>query len=194
MLWQLKIISEKCSYSTFNITNIRKESKRIKMPGPVDNIFIQHINQNLGIAHKVSRIYFEDIHDREDLLQEMMYQLWRSYPHFDGRSKFSTWMYSVCLNTALTYRKKNKKEKTEPLSLIHHHVPEQASTNKEEEINFLFDAIATLSPLNKAIMLLYLDDLSYDEIADITGLTKSNVSVKLVRIKKDLEKLLKEKI
>ena len=63
----------------------------------------------------------------------------------------------------------------------------------EEEINFLFDAIATLSPLNKAIILLYLDDLSYDEIAGITGLTKSNVSVKLVRIKKELEKILKEK-
>ena len=111
------------------------------MPELIDNIFIQHINQNLGIAHKVSRIYFQDADDCEDVLQEMMYQLWRSYSHFDGRSKFSTWMYSVCLNTALTYRKKNKKEKTESLSLLHDQIPEQPSTNNEEEINFLFDAL-----------------------------------------------------
>jgi len=160
----------------------------------IDNTFIQHINQNLGVAHKVSRIYFQDADHRKDVLQEMMYQLWRSYPHFDGHSKFSTWMYSVCLNTALTYKRKNKKQKTESLSLVHDQIPESSSTNKEEAINFLFDAISMLSPLNKAIMLLYLDDLSYDEIADITGLTKSNVSVKLVRIKRELEQLLKEKI
>jgi RNA polymerase sigma-70 factor (ECF subfamily) len=160
----------------------------------IDNGFIQHINQNLGIAHKVSRIYFQDADDRKDVLQEMMYQLWRSYPHFDGGSKFSTWMYSVCLNTALTYKRKSKKEKTESLAPVHDQIPESSSANKEEAISFLFDAITTLSPLNKAIILLYLDDLSYDEIADITGLTKSNVSVKLVRIKKELEQLLKEKI
>jgi RNA polymerase sigma-70 factor (ECF subfamily) len=160
----------------------------------IDNSFIQHINQNLGIAQKVSRIYFHDADDCKDVLQEMMYQLWRSYPHFDGRSKFSTWMYSVCLNTALTYKRKNKKEKTESLSLMHYEIPEASSANKEEAVNFLFDAISALSPLNKAITLLYLDDLSYDEIAGITGFTRSNVSVKLVRIKRELEQLLKEKI
>jgi RNA polymerase sigma-70 factor (ECF subfamily) len=77
---------------------------------------------------------------------------------------------------------------------MHHQIPESSSASKEKAINFLFDAISTLSSLNKAIMLLYLDDLSYDEIADITGLTKSNVSVKLVRIKRELEQLLREKI
>ena len=164
------------------------------MADQLDSSFIQHINQNLGIAHKVCRIYFQDIDEREDVLQEMMYQLWRSYPRFDGRSKFSTWMYSVCLNTALTYRRRNKKDKTESLSLMHQQIAEQPSGNEEEAIPLLFDAITTLSPVNKAVVLLYLENMSYEEIAAITGLTKSNVSVKLVRIKKELEIKLKSKI
>ena len=131
--------------------------------------------------------------DREDIVQEMMYQFWRAYPTFDGRSKFSTWMYRVCLNTALTYRKKFIKEQMQPLSLAHHHIEDQKLIDQEEPINLLFDAIATLSSLNKAIILLYLENLSYEEIASITGLTKSNVSVKLVRIKKALEIQLKVK-
>ncbi|HEY9486978.1 MAG TPA: sigma-70 family RNA polymerase sigma factor [Chryseosolibacter sp.] len=68
-----------------------------------DEAFLLQVNANLGIAHKVCRLYFDAPDDREDALQEMMYQLWRSYANFGGRAKFSTWMYSVCLRTALTY-------------------------------------------------------------------------------------------
>lgn len=147
---------------------------------------LELINANLGIAHKVCRIYFRDADDREDAMQEMMYQLWRSYDKFDGRSKFSTWMYSVCLNTALTYKRKNKVN--EPLSDDYDQVEEV--NNTEERIESLMNVIQTLSPINKAIVLLYLDELSYDEIAEITGLTKSNVSVKIMRIKKELKEKL----
>ena len=164
------------------------------MAETVDNTFVQHINQNLDIARKVSRIYFPDTNDREDVMQEMMYQLWRSYGSFDGRSKFSTWMYRVCLNTALTYRRNSSRRKTESLSVFHENIPDLSSGNKEEAITLMYDAIGTLSPVNKAIVLLYLEDMSYDEIASITGLTKSNVSVRLVRIRKELETALKEKI
>jgi len=164
------------------------------MADPLDDSFIQQINQNLGIAHKVCRLYFTDADDRDDVLQEMMYQLWRSYPGFGGRSKFSTWMYSVCLNTALTYRRKDKKQKNESLSQMHHQIAETPSGDKSEAITLLFDAIATLPPVNKAIVLLYLENMSYEEIANITGLSKSNVSVRLVRIKKELEIELKKKI
>jgi RNA polymerase sigma factor (sigma-70 family) len=157
-----------------------------------NDTFLQQINRNIGIAHKVSRIYFQDSDEREDAFQEMMYQLWKSYPRFDGRSKFSTWMYSVCLNTALTHQRKNKNVQNESLSRRHLEIPEQNNQHQEENLKMLFSAIATLSPLNKAIVLLYLDDLSYDEIATITGLTKSNVSVRLVRIKKELETQLKK--
>jgi RNA polymerase sigma factor (sigma-70 family) len=154
--------------------------------------FLEHINANTGIAHKVCNIYFRDSDERQDVLQEMMYQLWRSFPGFDGRSKFSTWMYRVCLNTALTYRRKSKSDKRESLSEKHDRIEE--ASDKEEQIELLNAAIATLSPINKAIMLLYLEDMTYEEIAEIMGLTRSNVSVRIMRAKQELEEKLKDKI
>lgn len=164
------------------------------MDDRINDEFIQLVNQNLGIAHKISRVYAMDAEEREDVLQEMMYQLWKSYKSFDGRSKFSTWMYSVCLNTALTYHRKEKKQKHQTISTVHYQIANADTDNKEAMIDLLLNTIATLPPLNKAIMLLYLDDVSYEEIANITGLTKSNVGVRIVRIKKDLETEMKKKI
>jgi RNA polymerase sigma-70 factor (ECF subfamily) len=154
---------------------------------------LELINANIGIAHKVCNAYFRDPADREDALQEMMYQLWKSYKSFSGASKFSTWMYSVCLRTVLTYRRKNKSARREPLSESHRQIADTSDKNREEMIVHLLNAIGTLPPLNRAIVLLYLEDLSYEEISEITGLSKSNVSVRLVRIKKELETKLKAK-
>lgn len=164
------------------------------MSNRLKDSFITQINQNVGIAHKICRLYFADADDRDDAMQEMMYQLWRSYKTFDGRSKFSTWMYRVCLNTALTYKRKDTKEKHELLSEKHDQIADSSASQKDETINLLFDAIGQLSPLNKAITLLYLEDMSYEEISSVTGLSKSNVSVRLVRIKKELEVEMKKKI
>lgn len=164
------------------------------MSGSIDGTFIQLINDNIGIPHKISRVYGQSIEEREDLLQEMMYQLWRSFRSFDKKSKFSTWMYRVCLNTALTYRRKSSKEKAETISLSHYEIPDQTHESQEEAIVVLYDAIASLTPVNKAIIMLSLEELSYEEIAQITGLSRSNVSVRLVRIKKELEKLLRKKL
>lgn len=163
------------------------------MATSVTDEFLRLINENLGIAHKISRIYFDDAESRDDIRQEMMYQLWKSFKGFDGRSKFSTWMYSVCLNTALTYRRKAQKESKESLSSRHEAIPEESKDRDDEDLQLLYDGIATLSPLNKAIVLLYLEDMSYEEIANITGLTKANVSVRLVRLKKSLETYIKER-
>jgi RNA polymerase sigma factor (sigma-70 family) len=167
------------------------------MGDQLESEFIELINQNLGIAHKVGRIYFPD-DEREDVLQEMMYQLWRSYPRFDGRSKFSTWMYRVCLNTAFTYKRKNKAKKNESLSLVHEHIADHPGNpgdeNQEAAITLLLGAIEGLSSLNKAIVLLYMENMSYEEIASVMGLSRSNVSVRLVRIKKELETQLRQKI
>ncbi|WOK05699.1 sigma-70 family RNA polymerase sigma factor [Imperialibacter roseus] len=162
------------------------------MSESVDSTFLQQINQNLGIAHKICLGYFQDAEDRADAFQEMMYQLWRSYESFQGDAKFSTWMYRVCLNTAMTYKRKSRKNTFDALSDRHDQMPASPSVNNEEELGLLFKAIATLSPVNKAVVLLYLEDLSYEEIAGITGLSKSNVSVKMFRIKKELEVLLKK--
>nr|PZN54282.1 MAG: RNA polymerase subunit sigma-24 [Bacteroidota bacterium] len=161
------------------------------MKEALDQAFLSEVNQNLGIAHKVARLYFADPDERDDVIQEMMYQLWRSYPRFNKQSKFSTWMYSVCLNTALTYVRKSSRRKSEPLSETHMQIADPGSENKEEKIARMYQAIGTLSPLNRAIVMLYLDDLSYEEIASVTGLTKTNVGVRLVRIKSELEKKMK---
>ncbi|MXV53201.1 sigma-70 family RNA polymerase sigma factor [Pedobacter sp. HMF7647] len=156
--------------------------------------FICLINQNLGIAYKVTGIYFHDADERADGLQEMMYQLWKAFPTFDGRARFSTWMYRVCLNTALTYKRKSATWKSEPLSPNHYQIADNPPGNQEELIALLRNAIAHLSELNKAIVLLYLEEMSYDEIALVTGLTRSNVSVRLVRIKRELEMHVKQQI
>lgn len=160
----------------------------------IDESFIQLINENIGIAHKIGRAYIPDPVERQDAIQEMMYQLWRSFPGFDHRSKFSTWMYRVCLNTVLTYTRKSQEKRTLPLSHLHTETSVQADTSTDEDVRRLFDAIGTLSDLNKAVVLLYLEDMSYEEIAAVTGISRSNVSVRLVRIKKELAVLLKEKV
>jgi RNA polymerase sigma-70 factor (ECF subfamily) len=161
------------------------------MDKPSNETFVQLVNENSGIAHRVCRIYFEDPDDREDAFQEMMYQLWKAFPGFGGRSKFSTWMYRVCLNTALTYRRKTRQHRPEPISGVHHEIAAPTSSHNEDLVT-LFRAIAMLSQLNKAIVLLYLDELSYEEIAEVTGISKANVSVRLVRIKKQLETIMNE--
>ena len=158
-----------------------------------EEIFLKEVNKNIGIIHKVANIYFSNAEDREDVRQEVLYQLWKSFPAYKGNAKFSTWMYKVALNTAITYIKKSSK-------ILHKEIlsgnyallvetNEQAEVN--EKLNLLYNAVTTLSSIDKAIMLLYLEDKSYDEIAVITGLTKSNISVRLVRIRLALKEKLK---
>lgn len=158
------------------------------MANDIDNTFLKLINENLGIAHKIARVYFDDAASREDVIQEMMYQLWRSMPSFDNRSKFSTWMYRVCLNTALTHFAKAKRASSEPLQAHHQNIPDV--NNSGDEINELMHAIGTLSKLNRAIVLLYLEDFNHDEIASVTGLSVKNVGVRLFRIRKELATLI----
>lgn len=157
------------------------------------DIFLDEINKNMSIIHKVANIYFSNADDREDARQEILYQLWKSYPGYKGDAKFSTWMYKVALNTAITYVKKgnkilDKEMLPENYSLFVEN-NEQAEIN--EKLNLLYAAINTLSGIDKAITLLYLEDKSYDEISAITGFTKSNVSVRLVRIRLALREKLK---
>jgi len=158
-----------------------------------ENKFVEDINRNIGIIHKVSNVYFTDADDRKDASQEILYQLWRSYPAFKGDSKFSTWMYKVALNTAITYSKKGNREV--PTDMQTGNWEQLAASNDQradlERMGLLYAAINTLSVTDKAITLLYLEDNSYDEIAEITGITKTNVSVRLVRIKRTLKEKLK---
>jgi RNA polymerase sigma factor (sigma-70 family) len=151
--------------------------------------FLANLNQNIGIVHQVCHTYFRrDAMEREDVFQDIMYQLWKSYPQFKEESKFSTWMYKVALNTAITHirrsiRAPRNTELTESVgctSQLNEHF-------RAEEVRLLHEAIAALTDIDKAIILLHLEDQNYDEIASITGLTKANVSVRLVRIKRALK-------
>jgi RNA polymerase sigma-70 factor (ECF subfamily) len=155
--------------------------------------FIDDINRHIGIIHKICNIYFNVPDDRQDATQEILYQLWRSYPAFKGNAKFSTWMYKVALNTAITYAKKSSRAPRNNILPEHYNQLADSTerNNTNEKMAFLYGAINKLSGMDKAITLLYLEDNSYDEISAITGLTKGNVSVRLVRIKKNLKEQLK---
>lgn len=161
----------------------------------IEETFITSVNENMKIVQKVCSVYSRhDIEERKDLFQEMLYQLWKAYPSFKGNAKFSTWMYRVCLNIAITWLKKVKKGTHERLSDINVDKWEYEIDNQEENIKLLYEAIEKLSSVNKAIILLYLEEMSYQEMAEITGLSKSNVSVRLVRIKQQLENELTDKV
>ena len=155
--------------------------------------FLANLNQNMGIVHQVCHTYFRrDAMEREDVFQDIMYQLWKSYPQFKGKSKFSTWMYRVALNTAITHIRRSTRTPqnaglTDSVAPAPH-ISEDMS--RVEEVRLLHEAIAALSDIDKAIILLHLEDQNYDEIASITGLTKANVSVRLVRIKRTLKEKL----
>jgi RNA polymerase sigma factor (sigma-70 family) len=165
------------------------------MQAETETSFLANLNQNIGIVHQVCHTYFRrDAVEREDVFQDIMYQLWKSYPRFKGESKFSTWMYRVALNTAITHirrssRAPQKAELTQPTD-DGADIDERMS--RKEESHLLHEAIAKLTDIDKALILLHLEDRNYDEIAFITGLTKTNVSVRLVRIKRMLKDYLRQ--
>ena len=154
--------------------------------------FLELVEQNQDIVHKICHLYAWNVDDRKDLGQEIVCQLWKSYPSFRSDSTFTTWMYRVALNTALLNVRRNRRRvQTESLSVHHGDIP-AGGTGREEhgKIGRLYEAISRLHPFNRAIILLYLDQLSYKEISDVIGISESNVSVRLVRIKKKLKERL----
>ncbi len=159
--------------------------------------FIDDINANLGIIYKVCNVYTDSGSDeRKDLFQEILYQLWKSYPHFKGFSKFSTWMYRVALNTAMMHSQHKKRNiEITSLEMSHEQIEESVEQfHEEEKIQQLYKTIGTLTKIDKAIILLFLEEHSYEEIAGLTGLTKANVSVRLVRIKRTLKEKMNQSL
>lgn len=149
------------------------------------------LEKNQGIIHKITRVYADGYENREDLFQEICLQLWRSYANFRKEAKFSTWMYRVALNTAISAVRKNTSHvHFEPLEK-HAQIPSKTE-EQNEEVQLIYSAIARLNRIDKAIILLWLEDKNYDEIASVMGITKTNVSVKLVRIKRKLEDWINE--
>ena len=155
--------------------------------------FSELIQKNQAIIHKITRVYENGWADREDLFQEICLQLWKSYPNFREEAQFSTWMYRVALNTAISNIRKNKNSLSFETLRDTDRVTDEKSDEKEK-IKLLYGAISKLNRIDKAIVLLWLEEKNYEEIASIMGTSKNNVSVKLVRIKRKLEELVSETI
>ncbi len=145
------------------------------------------------MLYKVCNLYCHTQFDRQDLFQEIVIQLWKSFPKFRGDSKFSTWLYRIALNTAISDLRRQKKNitLTEPAQLPTEIEDIQYYNEKEEQLQQLHTAIDQLTEIEKAITMLYLEDKSYDEMEDILGINQNNLRVKMNRIKEKLRKLTK---
>jgi RNA polymerase sigma-70 factor (ECF subfamily) len=153
-----------------------------------ENIFQQLLKEHIGILQKVSRLYADSPADREDLMQEIAYQLWKAFPSFRGGSKVSTWVYRVALNTAIGRIRKRR-----PLISYRALVPEHSEPPEEDDspMQRLFAAIRQLPKTDRALIALFFEDLSHDEIGRVLGITENNVGVRIHRIKNKLKTLLK---
>ncbi len=152
--------------------------------------FLSLIEQNKGILYKVANSYCRDREDRKDLVQEIIIQLWRSFGNYDARYVYTTWMYRIALNVAISfYRKESSRKKiAHPLKEgIFNFADKDISDDRESDLGLLQQAISELRELDRALVLLYLEEKSYKEISEIMGLTETNVATKIGRIKKVLK-------
>lgn len=155
--------------------------------------FTKLIEANQGIVHKVCRIYTDTPEEHEDLFQEIVLQLWKSFESFKGEAKFSTWMYRVGLNTAITLiRKKKRSIATSSMdSQTYFDVKaDDSDVEKNEQLKTLYAAIKKLNDVERALVLLYLEDLPYKEISTTLGISEVNARVKMSRIKIKLKELM----
>jgi RNA polymerase sigma-70 factor, ECF subfamily len=150
--------------------------------------FLEVLSNYQGIIHKVNLIYFRNKTDREDNLQEIIYQLWKSFPGLQNRNSIGSWIYAVSINTSISkLRKSNQIE-------YHGVLPESAGLvdsfeeiSLDENVRLLMKAIYHLNEIDKSIILLYLEEKSYSEISEIIGISESNVGVRINRAKKILK-------
>ncbi|WP_278551648.1 RNA polymerase sigma factor [Elizabethkingia bruuniana] len=152
--------------------------------------FSKLVKENQGLIIKVARMYTNTPDDQQDLFQEIVLQLWRSYDTFKGNSKISTWMYRVALNTAITlFRKTTRTVKTDELADFHQPIDDDNDDN-QQQISLLYKVIKMLGDIDRAIVMMYLDDMPYKDIAENIGITEVNARVKMNRLKKTLKDLM----
>jgi RNA polymerase sigma-70 factor (ECF subfamily) len=154
--------------------------------------FVNLIKEHQGLIHKVCILYENDPDIRNDLFQEIVLQLWKSFHTFRGEAKISTWMYRIALNTAISgYRKQTRHIKTEDLHEMHFNISEYHSgEDQEEEFQKLQWAIRQLSEIERAMIMMALEEVPYEEIAEAIGITQNNVRVRMNRIRERLRKLM----
>ncbi len=156
--------------------------------------FLKLINENTGIIIKICNSYCYNESDRKDLAQEIIFQLWKSNNNFNSDFKFSTWMYRIALNVAISFYRKGKKKLDSITALTEAHINIEDNTadaaDTEERGILLQRQIADLEELDRAVILLYFEEKSYKEIAEIIGITETNVGTKVSRIKEKLKQKL----
>jgi RNA polymerase sigma-70 factor (ECF subfamily) len=158
--------------------------------------FLDILEKNIGIIIKIARAYSRTVQDKEDLINDITLELWKSYGRFNGDSKISTWIYRIALNTSMNSKRKKEKDRLfflDDLKQIENlsWLIEQPDSSHSE---ILYQCIDELDKLNKAIILLYLDGNSHEEISDVTGISKTNVGTRISRIKEQIKNLATTKI
>jgi RNA polymerase sigma-70 factor (ECF subfamily) len=157
--------------------------------------FLESINKHKGIIHKISRMYMDTAENREDLSQEIILQLWKSYQSFRNDSQFSTWMYRVAVNTAITFFKKEQRNKAfSVLDERNEVIPDADHIAKEEKLQSFYKAVHSLNNIEKALIFLYLEGQSHREIGDKLGISEVNARVKLSRTKDKLQAIIKQQL
>ena len=157
---------------------------------PVQDKFVSEINPHQKIIYKICYLYTNNSTDFNDLYQEIILQLWKSYSKFEGKSKLSTWIYQVSLNTALyRLRQERSRLQIDLFSRVYYDIPEIDDSEKKENIERVKELLSNLTDIEKALITLYLDEYSHDEISGIMGITKTNVATKINRIKQKLKQM-----
>lgn len=154
--------------------------------------FLDKIEKHKGIIFKISKMYMDDKEDRDDLFQEIIFQVWKAYPTFRGDSEFSTWLYRIALNTAIVFLKSEKKRNfisNEDFS-TYKIVQDEYNYEKEEKLAAMYKAIHQLNPIDKAFIFYFLEDFSGKEIAEQMGISEGNARVKMNRAKNKLKDIL----
>ncbi len=154
--------------------------------------FLSDFEQNQNIAHKICRMYTTNKDEHNDLFQEITIQLWKNYSKFRGEAKFSTWMYRVALNTAISlYRKSTRTLKTDDFSDVAFKISStEYDDTEEKQLEALYKAIHQLNDIDKALIFLYLEDKNFTEISETLGISNVNARVKMNRAKEKLKNIL----
>ncbi|WP_376786435.1 RNA polymerase sigma factor [Chryseobacterium arthrosphaerae] len=139
-------------------------------------------------------MYADSMEDREDLQQEILIQLWKSYQNFKGNSEFSTWMYRVAINTAITYLKKEKKRTSNHTDAPNHFEVQQEDYNpaRDQQLEIFYSAVQELNALEKAVIFYFMEGMSHKEIGSNLGLSEGNARVKLNRTKEKIQQIIKK--
>lgn len=155
--------------------------------------FLRLLQQHKNVLYKISRIYMDTDEDREDLVQEITFQLWKTYESFEGKSKFSTWMYRIALNTALTFFKKEKRkiDNTPILEGMDKVDEDFSAQHREEQLAYFYNAVQELNKVEKALIFLFLEGQTHRDIATNLGISEVNARVKLNRTKEKLQQIIK---